>query len=98
MTGHRETPEPGAERSLRIVDDSHVRPQAHASLLAACEILLDVQEPLTSISVSGRLPDAAVDAMPVLAEAERLALEYGFAVELRLDGANYEVQFYRRAS
>jgi hypothetical protein len=33
-----------------------------------------------------------------MAEAERLALEYGLAVELRLDGANYEVRFHRRAS
>jgi hypothetical protein len=98
MTGRREAPEKGAERTLRVVDDSHMPPQAQASLLAACEMLLDPQESLTSISVSGRLQDAAGDALPVMAEAERLALEYGLAVELRLDGANYEVRFHRRAS
>jgi cytosine/adenosine deaminase-related metal-dependent hydrolase len=98
MTGHRETPASGVERTLRVVDGSHVPPQAVASLQAACEILRDVREPLTSISVSGRLPDPALDALPVLAAAERLAAEYGLAVDLHLDGAAYEVHFHRRAS
>ncbi|MDQ5841240.1 MAG: hypothetical protein AABM41_01535 [Chloroflexota bacterium] len=98
MTGHQETPESGVERKLRVVDDTHVPLQALASLQAACEILRDAREPLTSISVSGRLPDAAVGAMPVLSAAERLAVEYGLAVDLRLDGAAYEVHFHRRAS
>jgi hypothetical protein len=35
--------------------------------------------------------------MPVVSTAERLAVEYGLVVDLRLDGANYEVQFHRRA-
>jgi hypothetical protein len=98
MTGHRETPESGADRTLRVVDASHVPPQALASLQAACEILRDAREPLTSISVSGRLLDADAGAMPVLSAAERLAVEYGLAVDLRLDGAAYEVHFHRRAS
>jgi len=98
MTGHRDTPECGVERTLRVVDASLVEPQALASLQAACEILLDVREPLTSISVSGRLADADVGAMPVLSAAERLAVEYDLAVDLRLDGAAYEVHFHRRAS
>jgi len=98
MTGHRETPESGVERTLRVVDDTHVPPQALASLQAACEILRDAREPLTSISVSGRIQDAEVGVMPVLAAAERLGVEYGLAVDLRLDGAAYEVHFHRRAS
>jgi len=98
MTGHQGTPESAIERTLRVVDDTHVPPQALASLQAACEILRDARELLTSISVSGRLPDADVGAMPVLSAAERLAVEYGLAVDLRLDGAAYEVHFHRRAS
>jgi len=98
MTGHRETPGSGLERPLRVVDDSHAPPQALASLQAACEILRDVREPLNSISVSGRLLDPDLDARSVLATAERLAVEYGLAVDLRLDGAAYEVHFHRRAS
>jgi hypothetical protein len=98
MTGHRETPESGVDRTLRVVDASHVPPPALASLQAACEILRDAREPLTSISVSGRLPDPSVGAMPVLSAAERLAVEYGLAVDLRLDGSAYEVHFRRRAS
>jgi hypothetical protein len=98
MTGHRETPASGSERTLRVVDDTHVAPQALASLQAACEILRDAREPLTSISVSGHIQDADVGAMPVLSAAERLAVEYGLAVDLHLDGAAYEVHFHRRAS
>lgn len=98
MTGHRGTPESGAGRPLRLVDASHVPPQALASLQAACEILRDAREPLTSISVSGRIPNVDVGALSVLSAAERLAVEYGLAVDLRLDGAAYEVHFHRRAS
>jgi len=98
MTGHRETPASGSERTLRVVDGAHVPPRALASLQAACEILRDAREPLTSISVSGRIPDAEVGALPVLSAAERLAVEFGLAVELHLDGAAYEVHFHRRAS
>ena len=98
MPGHRETPETGAGRTLRVVDGSHVPPQALASLQAACDMLHDIREPLTSISVSGRLADDDVGALPVLSAAERLAAEYGLAVELRLDGVEYEVRFHRRAS
>lgn len=65
---------------------------------AACELLLDPQEPLTSISVSGSLLGISGVALSVMAEAERLAVGYGLAVELRLNGANYEVRFHRRAS
>lgn len=83
---------------MRVVDGSHVPPQAVASLQAACEILRDAREPLTSISISGRLPDPSLGAMLVLSAAERLAVEYGLAVDLRLDGAAYEVHFHRRAS
>jgi hypothetical protein len=97
MTGHRGAPESGVERTLQVVDDSHIPPQALASLRAACEILRDSDEPLTSISVSGRLRDTDIGAMPVVSTAERLAVEYGLVVDLRLDGANYEVQFHRRA-
>ena len=98
MTGNRGTPESGVGRPLRLVDASHVPPQALASLQAACEILRDAREPLTSISVSGRIPNVDVGALPVLSAAERLAVEYGLAVDLRLDGAAYEVHFHRRAS
>ena len=98
MTGHREPPGSASAPTLRVVDGSHVPPRALASLQAACEILRDAREPLTSISVSGRLADADVGAMPVLSAAERLAVEYGLAVDLRLDGAAYEVHFHRRAS
>ncbi|MGH2484018.1 MAG: hypothetical protein ACRDE9_06155, partial [Candidatus Limnocylindria bacterium] len=98
MTGHRETPASGVERTLRVVDASHVPPQALASLRAACEMLHDIREPLTSISVSGRIADDEVGALPVLSAAEQMADEYGLIVELRLDGADYEVQFRRRAS
>lgn len=97
MTGHRESPAPHRERTLQIVDASHIPPQALASLRAACEILRDSDEPLTSISVSGRLRDTDIGVMPVVSTAERLAVEYGLVVDLRLDGANYEVQFHRRA-
>lgn len=98
MTGHRESPAPDRERTLQVVDASHNPPPALASLRAACEILRDSDEPLTSISVSGRLRDTDIGAMPVAAAAEQLAVEYGLAVELRLDGAAYEVRFHRRTS
>ena len=98
MTGHREAPGSGVEPRLRVVDASHIPSQTLASLQAACEILRDSPEPLTSISVSGRVRDPDVGAMPVAAAAERLALEYRLAVELRLDGATYEVRFHRRSS
>lgn len=97
MTGHRESPAPDRERTLQVVDASHIPPQALASLRAACEILRDSDEPLTSISVRGRLRDTDMGAMPVVSAAERLVVEYGLVVDLRLDGANYEVQFHRRA-
>lgn len=97
MTGHRETPASGSERTLRVVDGAQVPTRALASLQAACEILRDAREPLTSISVSGQIQDADAGAMPVLSAAERLAVEYGLAVDLRLDGAAYEVHFHRRA-
>lgn len=96
MTGHREAPESGVEPRLRVVDASHVPFQTLASLQAACELLRDADEPLTSISVSGRLRDPDIGAMPVAAAAERLGVEYGLAVDLRLDGAAYEVRFHRR--
>jgi hypothetical protein len=98
MTGHRESPAADRERMLRVVDASHLPPQALVSLQAACEILRDSDEPLTSISVSGRLRDTDVGAMPVVSVAERLAVEYGLVVDLRLDGDAYEVHFHRRAS
>jgi hypothetical protein len=98
MTGHRGAPESGVEPRLRIVDASHLPSQTLASLQAACDLLRDSDEPLTSISLSGRLRDPDVGAMPVAAAAERLAVEYGLAVELRLDGEVYEVRFHRRTS
>jgi hypothetical protein len=97
MAGYREAPESGAEPRLRVVDASHVPSQTVASLQAACEMLRDSPEPLTSISISGRLRNPDVGAMPVVSAAERLAAEYGLAVELRLDGAAYEVHLHRRA-
>jgi hypothetical protein len=98
MTGYREAPESGVEPRLRVVDASHVPSQALRSLQAACELLRESDEPLTSISISGRLRDPDIGAMPVAAAAERLAADYGLAVGLRLDGAAYEVHFHRRAS
>ncbi len=98
MAGFREAPGSGVEPRLRVVDDSHVPPQALAALRAACEILRDSDEPLTSISVSGRLRNTDLGAMPIVSAAERLAVEHGLVVDLRLDGAAYEVHFHRRAS
>lgn len=66
--------------------------------MAACDVLNDARQPLTSVSVSGRVPAHGGNALSLLATAERLAAEYGFVVDLRVDGAAYEIRFHRRAS
>ena len=98
MTGHHQAPARGAGARLRVMQATPDGDAIDPSLLAACQILQDTHAPLTSISVSGRLPSPELGPAQVLATAERLAAEYGLVIELRLDGAAYELHLRRRAS
>ncbi len=66
-----------------------------SSLRAACELLGAAGSGIRNVSVSGLLPDPDEGTLPVLAIAQRLATEYGLAVQVRLEAGRFEVLFRR---
>ena len=66
-----------------------------SSLRAACELLTAAGSGISNVSVSGRLPDADEGTLPVLAIAQRVATEYGLAVQVKLEAGHFEVLFRR---
>jgi hypothetical protein len=66
-----------------------------SSLRAACELLGAPGSGITNVSLSGHLPEPDEGALPVLAIAQRLATEYGLAVQVRLEARRFEVLFRR---
>ena len=79
---------------LSVVDGTAA---AHttSSLRAACELLGSAGSGIRNVSVSGLLPDPDEGTLPVLAIAQRLATEYGLALQVRLDAGRFEVLFSR---
>jgi hypothetical protein len=68
-----------------------------SSLRAACELLSAAAWHITTVSVTGRLPDPQAETLPILVMAQRLAAEYRLAVQVSLEAGRFEVLF-RRAS
>jgi hypothetical protein len=66
-----------------------------SSLRAACELLGAAGSGIRNVSVSGLLPDSHDGTLPVMAIAQRLATEYGLAVQVRLEAGRFEVLFRR---
>ena len=81
---------------LKVIDGTRGPSRTQASLQAACDLLHGAPDRVTSVSVSGRLPEPGSGAFPVMAAAEQLAAEYEFTVSLHLDGADFIVHFSRR--
>lgn len=79
---------------LSVIDGSAA---AHttSSLRAACEMLGAAGSGIRNVSVSGLLPDPDQGTLPVLAIAQRLAAEYGLALQVRLHAGRFEVLFSR---
>jgi hypothetical protein len=66
-----------------------------SSLRAACELLDAAGSSIRNVSVSGHLPEPDEGTLPVLAIAQRLATEYGLAVQVKLEAGRFEVLFRR---
>jgi hypothetical protein len=66
-----------------------------SSIRAACELLSAAGSGIRNVSVSGHLPEPDEGTLPVLAIAQRLATEYGLAVQVKLEAGRFEVLFRR---
>jgi hypothetical protein len=66
-----------------------------SSLRAACELLDAAHGRISAVSVSGVLPDADDQTLPVLTMAQRLATEHGLAVTVEMEDRRFIVQFRR---
>jgi hypothetical protein len=75
------------------ITDGAARAHTISSLRAACELLAAAAGRISTVSVSGVLPDHDDPDLPILALAQRLAAERGLAVKVDLDRARYVVQF-----
>jgi hypothetical protein len=82
------------EPMLSLIDGAAA---AHttSSFRAACELLGAAGSGIRNVSVSGLLPDPDEGTLPVLAIAQRLATEYGLALQVRLNTGHFEVLFSR---
>lgn len=67
-----------------------------ASMRAACEVLRVSAGGVTAVSLRGRVPEGHRAVLPLLSAAERLAAEYGYVLNLRLDGQTFEARFVPR--
>lgn len=69
-----------------------------SSLRAACTMLAAAGGGVSSVSVSGVLPDTDDPKLSVLAVAQRLAADYGLSVVVSVEGRRFVVQFKRGGS
>ena len=72
--------------------DGPARARTVSSLRAACELLASAHGRISTVSVSGVLPEHDDPDLPILAVAQRLAAEHGLAVRVEVDGARFMVQ------
>jgi hypothetical protein len=82
---------------MQSLVDGVVAARTVSSLRAACELLAAAAWHITTVSVTGWLPDAELEPVPILVVAQRLADEYRLAVQVSLEAGRFEVLF-RRAS
>jgi len=82
---------------LTVLDGAGASVRTITSLRAACGALAAGSARISAVSVSGCLSEDEV-ALPMLAAAERLAAEYGYAVVMRLNGRSFQVRFTRDLS
>jgi hypothetical protein len=69
-----------------------------SSLRAACTLLAAASGGVSSISVSGLLPDTDDPKLSILAVAQRLAADYDLSVVVSVESRRFVVQFKRGAS
>jgi hypothetical protein len=82
---------------MQVLVDDIAAAHTVSSLRAACELLNAAALHITTVSVTGRLPDPEGETLPILVIAQRLATEYHVAVQVDVEAERFEVRF-RRAS
>jgi hypothetical protein len=66
-----------------------------SSLRAACDMLEGADGRINAVSVSGFLPEDDDPTLPVMAVAQRLAVEHHLAVVVSVEGRRFVVEFRR---